>query len=208
MGHATAATVQYSSRAKAELGPVFKQVLEKFIASKPGPNICLPPLFGFGDNVIDVAVVNPDAEGNATAGTGFVSRAVQFKALEEAGLVASTESTREVAGKTVRTLSYRRTGKGLAVSQGPSICYARGELAQVVKWKGPVVLGEYQAAFVYYKVKTTLIEDWAKAPAFQEAFPAVKALGPGEEAKVRQIVIDLSSEGWDIAEYSKYVQLQ
>jgi hypothetical protein len=207
MGADAAPAVKYDSGAKAAYGPIFSQVLEKFIAAKPGPNICLPPLFGFGDTVNDTATVNPDAEA-ALMGNPAASRLAQFKALEAAGLVSSTESSREVNGKTMRTLTYRRTAKGQSVSQGPSICYARGELDHIVKWKGPVALGEYQAAFVYYTVKTAHIEEWAKSPDIQEAFPATKTIVKGEEPKVRQVVIDLSSEGWDIAEYSKYLQLQ
>ena len=203
-----APTLKYDSRARAEYGTIFTQVLEKFIGSKPGPNICLPPLFGFGDAVTESAAVNPDADESVAGNSIATSRAAQFKALEAVGLVSSTESSREIKGKTVRTLTYRRTAKGLAVSQGPSICYARGDLDRIVKWKGPVGLGEYQAAFVYYTVKTTHIEDWAKLIAIQEAFPAMNAIVKGEEAKVRQVVIDLSSEGWDVAEYSKYLQLQ
>jgi hypothetical protein len=153
-------------------------------------------------------VVNPEAEEIAGANSTVPSRASQFKALEAVGLVSSTESVREVNGKAVRNLTYRRTAKGLAVSQGPSICYARGDLDRVVKWKGPLALGEYQAAFVYYTVKTTRIEEWAKAAEVQSAFPTMKSIVKGEEAKVRQVVIDLSSDGWDIAEYSKYLQMQ
>jgi hypothetical protein len=200
--------VTYDSRAKAVYGPIFTRVLQTFIGSKPGPNICLPPLFGFGDTVTDTADVNPDVEGLPMGINVGASRLSQFKALEAAGLVSSTESTRTVNGKTMRSLTYRRTVKGLAVSQGPSLCYARGELDRIVKWKGPVALGEYQAAFVYYTIKTTHIEDWAKTADVQAAFPAVAPIIKGGEAKVRQVVIDLSSEGWDIAEYSKYLQMQ
>ena len=82
----------------------------------------------------DTAVVNPDAEESPVGNSFAASRSSQLKALEAAGLVSSTESTREVKGETVRTLTYRRTAKGLAVSQGPSICYARGDLDHIVKW--------------------------------------------------------------------------
>lgn len=206
---ATAPVSSYHTAAKDEYRKIFTRVLQQYIASKPGPNICLPPLFGYGDFVSETAVVNPDQEAMQLPGINSgTSRAAQFKALESAGLVSSTESTRPQNNKPLRVLTYRRTAKGVASSQGASICYARGELDQVVKWKGPAVLGEYQAAFVYYTVKTTHIEDWAKSADIQSAFPTTAPIINGEAAKVRQAVIDLSSEGWDIAEYSKYVQLQ
>jgi hypothetical protein len=207
-GCATTPTTSYNAASKEEFRKIFSEVLQKFIASKPGPNICLPPMFGYGDNVSDTVDVNLDMEMQLPGMSSATSRAAQLKALETAGLVTSTESTRTLNNKPQRILTYRRTAKGLASSQGASICYARGELDQVVKWKGPAVLGAYQAAFVYYTVKTTHIDDWAKSAEIQSAFPTTVPIVKGEAAKVRQAVIDLSSEGWDIAEYSKYVQLQ
>jgi hypothetical protein len=204
----TGPALKYDARAKAEYGPVFTQVLQKFIASRPGLNICLPPLFGFGDTVSESVDVNADLESGVTRFNGDVGRLAQLRALESVGLVTETESTRTANGKTLRILSFRRTAKGEAVSQGPAVCYARGELDRIVKWKGPVAFGEYQAAFVYYTVKTTHIEDWARNADVQAAFPLMVPIVKGDDTKVRQVVVDLSSEGWDIAEYSKYVQLQ
>ncbi len=77
-----------------------------------------------------------------------------------------------------------------------------------MKWKGPAVLGEYQAAFVYNTVKTTHVEAWAKSAEIQSAYPTTVPIVTGDVPKVRETVIDLSSAGWDIAEYSRYVQLQ
>lgn len=207
-GCATVPATSYNAASKEEYRSIFEQVLQKFIASKPGPNICLPMLFGYGDNVTETLDVYPDAE-MQLPGMGFATgRAAQLKALESVGLVSSAESTRTVGTKTQRVLTYRRTASGLASSQGASICYARGELDKLIKWKGPAVLGEYQAAFVYYTVKITRVDDWAKSPEIQSAFPTTVPIVKGETAKVRQTVIDLSSEGWDIAEYSKYIQLE
>jgi hypothetical protein len=201
-------TTTYDPAAKDMYHKIFDQVLQKAIGSKTGENICLPPLFGFGDNVIDTVVVNPDLETPLPGLNPAASRAGQLKALEAAGLVVSSETTRTVNNKPQRMLTYRRTPMGLASSQGASICYARGEFDHLVKWKGPIVLGEYQAAYVYYTVKTTHVEDWAKSPEIQAAFPSTVPIVRGDPAKVRQTVIDLSSDGWDIAEYSKLLQLQ
>jgi hypothetical protein len=207
-GCATTPATSYSPALLKEYRAIFTQVLQRYVASKPGPNICLPPLFGFGDTVSDTAEVNPDLGLPAPFPSTVPNRAAQFKALEAAGLVSSTESTRTVNNRVQRVLTYRRTAKGLASSQGPSLCYARGDLDQVVKCKGPAVLGAYQAAFVYYTVKTTHIEDWAKSADIRSAFPTTVPIVTGDVPKVRMAVIDLSSAGWDIAEYSKYVQLE
>lgn len=211
-GCATTPGTSYSAASKEEYQRIFNQVLLKFFASKPGPNICLPPLFGYGDTISDTVDVLPDLETQLPMQlpgmSSTTSRKAQFKALESAGLVSGTESTRTLNNKLQRVVTYRRTAKGVASSQGPSICYARGELDHVVKWKGPAVLGEYQAAFVYYTVKTTHVEDWATSADIQSAFPTTVPIVKGAVPKVRQAVIDLSSEGWDIAEYSNYVQLE
>lgn len=208
--HGEPPAIQYNSRAKATYGPIFTQVLKKFINGRPGPNICLPPLFGFGEIVNEPVTVPVEADANPfpAGGPRFVSQSAQMKALESAGLVTGVKSTRTINGKEVSQIEYRRTPKGLAASQGPSICYASAELDHVVRWKGPVVFGEYQAAFVYYTVKTTHIEPWAKAADVQAAFPTMEAILKGDDAKVRQVVIDLSSDGWDVAEFSKYLQMQ
>jgi hypothetical protein len=199
----------YDPAAKETYRRIFVEVLQKDFSAKTGLNICLPPLFGFGDVTSETIDVMPDTESAPMPGAyPALSRSAQLRALEAAGLVSSTETTRTVGNRTQRVLTYRRTALGQADSQGGAICYARAELDRVVKWKGPAVLGEYQVAFVYYTVKTVRIEPWAKAADIQAAFPSTSPIVRGEPAKVRQTVIDLSSEGWDIAEWSKYMQLQ
>ncbi len=75
----------YSPELAKEYRAIFTQVLQTFVASKPGPNICLPPLFGFGDTVSDTTEVLPDL-GLPTPFAGSVpNRATQLKALESAG---------------------------------------------------------------------------------------------------------------------------
>jgi hypothetical protein len=184
---------------------VFSEVLQKSLNAQSGNNVCLPPLFGFGETINESVEVRVDGEpGPGTGG----SRQAQLKALESVGLVTGVESVRKSNDKTQRIVTYRRTEQGVANSVGASFCYARAELDRVVKWKGPIVLGEYQAAFVYYTVKTTHVQEWARSPAILAAFPTAVPIVNGEPAKLRQVAIDLSSEGWDVAEYSKLLQLQ
>jgi hypothetical protein len=191
---------------KDEYRRIFADVLWKTLNAKPGNNICLPPIFGFGEAPSDAADVNIDAEPMASeAATG---RRAQLVALESVGLVSGVESVRKVGNNTQHVMTYRRTAKGNAALVGSAFCYARGEFDAISKWKGPIVLGQYQAAFVYYTTKTVHIDDWARAPAVLAAFPTVAPIVNGAPAKVRQVAIDLSSEGWDVAEYSKFLQLQ
>ena len=184
---------------------VFTEVLQKSLNAQSGNNLCLPPLFGFGETVNESVEVHVDGE--PAPGVGG-SRQAQLKALESVGLVTGVESVRKTNDKTQRIVTYRRTEQGIANSVGPSFCYARAELDRVVKWKGPIVLGEYQAAFGYYTVTTTPVQEWARSPAILAAFPTVAPIVSGQPAKVRQVAIDLSSDGWDVAEYSKLLQLQ
>ena len=73
--------------------------------------------------------------------------------------------------------------------------------------KGPIALGDYRAAYVYYTTKTGPIAEWAMTPAVVAAFPTVATVVKADTPKVRQIAIDRSSEGWDVAEYTKFIQL-
>lgn len=190
-------------RSPAEYRETFTHVLAKTLGGSSRNNVCLPPLFGFAEHVEDSVDVNADIEP-----VGPVGRLAQLRALEAAGLVSHADSPQTINGKAQHEVRYRRTEKGVAASAGPAFCYARAELDHVVKWKGPVVLGAYQAAWVYYTVKITHVDDWARAPAILAAFPTVGPILSSDPPKVRQAALDLSSEGWDIAEYSKLLQLQ
>ncbi len=197
------ATGAPSGQSKAGYAETFSDVLRKSFAETKNDNVCLPQLFGFGNVATDSAEVAPDNPG----GLFLPNRNAQFKALESAGLVAGTESERMVAGKAQHFTTYRRTAQGEATFFNATFCYARVEFDRVVKWKGPIVLGDYRVAWVYYATKPGHVADWARAPEIVAAFPTVKAF-LNDPPKERQVAIDLSSEGWDIAEYSKLIQVQ
>jgi hypothetical protein len=201
-----AAGMQGTGVGKDEYRTLFSDVIRKSLDAQPRNNVCLPPLFGFGETATPSVEVAVDAEFNPPA--LVPGRAAQFKALESVGLVSGVEGERTVNGKVQKYVTYRRTATGASSFSGVTFCYAKATLDRVVKWKGPVALGDYKAAFVYYTVKTSGIADWARAPAVIAAFPAVASIVNGEPAKERQIVLDLSSDGWDVAEYSKLLQLQ
>ena len=185
---------------------LFTEVIRKSLDEQKRNNVCLPPLFGFGDTACRRSKWRWTP--NSICRRSLPGRAAQFKALESVGLVAGVEGERTVNGKVQKYVTYRRTATGASSFSGVTFCYAKAVLDRVVKWKGPVALGDYQAAFVYYTVKTSGVADWARAPAVIAAFPAIAPIVNGEPAKERQIVLDLSSDGWDVAEYSKLLQLQ
>ena len=199
------ATTGYPTRDKETYRALFAGVIATSLDRHEGNNVCLPPLFGFGPVATETVEVNVDND--AKTPQSPLGRRVQLDALANEGLVTATETTRPINGKPQRFVIYQKTDLGRSFGVGNTLCYGRAALDRVVKWKGPAIIGEYQAAFVYYTVKTTVVAPWAKSPAVIAAFPTVAAIVRGEP-KERQVVIDLSSEGWGIAEYSKLLQLE
>jgi hypothetical protein len=191
---------------KDEYRAIFTQVVRKSFDESKVNNVCLPPLFGLGPLGPEAIEIN--LENDFRTLQSPLGRASQMKALESVGLVVGVESERMLNNKPQKVVTYRRTDKGATYFSGGTFCYARAELDSIVKWKGPVVLGEYRVAWVYYTTRTTALADWAQTPAVLAAFPTVAAMVKGDAPKTRQIAIDLSSEGWDVAEYSKFLQMQ
>lgn len=192
-----------AAETKARYREIFSEALGKFLGSAKGDNICLPmPYFSPGSNQT-VEINQRVIDGSATAPT---SLAAQYKALEDAGLVTSSTLERQVNNKPETFRVFRRTDKGNDYVKDGRFCYARAELSNVVKWKGPAIIGEYQITWVYYTVKATHVADWAKAPAVLAAFPTAKSTLQDDPDKVRQALIDLTSEGWEVNEFSRMIQ--
>lgn len=210
--HATAATLAAlvllgpgpaAAETKARYRELFAEAIGKFLGAGKGNNICLPMMyFGSGPNqAMEINQRVLDTSASTPAGQG-----AQVKALEEAGLLTGTTLERQVNNKPETFRSYRRTDKGNEYFKDGRFCYARAELNTIVKWKGPAILGEYQIAWVYYTVKATHIADWATAPAVLAAFPTAKSTLQDEPDKLRQAFIDLTSEGWEVNEFSRVLQ--
>jgi|GEM_PF-3398742 len=204
------ATPGHETLGKEAYRSLFAGVIAKSLDQHQGNNVCLPAFY-VGPTDSDTVEVNVDLDFKSAQNP--VGRRAQLDALASVGLVTGTESTRPAvtnAGKPQRIVSYQKTDLGRTFAAGNtfSFCYGRASLDRVVKWKGPAIIGEYQAAFVYYTVKTEVVAPWAKSPAVIAAFPTLAAIVHGDKPKERQVAIDLSSEGWDIAEYSKLLQLE
>jgi hypothetical protein len=192
----------------AEYRAIFTQVIGKTLADAKKDNLCLPAnqlgfLQGAGGRRIEI---NTDITDLRTP-QAPLGRLGQFDALTMAGLMTREDTVREVNGRTQHLATFRPTAKGVDFQDNNTLCYARASLDRVVKWKGPIALGDYRAAFVYYTTKTGPLADWARMPEIAAAFPGIAANTSPETPKVRQVAIDKSSEGWDVAEYSRMLQL-
>jgi hypothetical protein len=77
------------------------------------------------------------------------------------------------------------------------LCWGKKALDKVVKWEGPMKLGEYQEAGITYTYKVNNAADWAKKPEVQAAFPVVKSILDGAGSKEAKHAIKLTSQGWE-----------
>lgn len=188
---------------KAQYQKIFSEALSKALSAQKAENVCLPPIF-FGSGAsgsIELSQRLLDLSSSAPTG-----QAAQFKALEEAGLVTSVSSERMVKDKPESFRTYQRSEKGNRYFSEGRLCYARADLNKIVKWKGPAVIGEYKVAWVYYTTKVINVAEWATTPEILAAFPAVKSNLQGDPNKLRQAFIDLTSEGWEVNEWSRVLQ--
>jgi hypothetical protein len=77
------------------------------------------------------------------------------------------------------------------------LCWGQKALDKVVKWEGPMKLGDYQEATVSYVYKVDKPAAWAQRPDIQAAFPAVKAALDAAGTKPVKHAVKLTSEGWE-----------
>lgn len=77
------------------------------------------------------------------------------------------------------------------------LCWGKMALDKVVKWEGPMKLGDYQEASVKYQYKIDGLAEWAKRPEIQVAFPQVAQITEGAGKKEREHAVKLTSVGWE-----------
>ncbi len=207
---------------KEQYRKIFTEALNKFLTSPKKYNVCLPPLPWKTDGSESIDVNETQMAQAAAFPTGL---AAQMKALEAAGLVAGTTVDRTVVGKQLDLVRrFKRTEMGntyFSRATGPTevfmngqLCYARAELEKIVKWRGPATFGEYSIAWVSFATRLTDVADWVKTPAVLAAFPAARsnliAANPPSkdepERRPRQVFVDLTSEGWEVNEWSRVLQ--
>ena len=148
------------------------------------------------------------------------------QALEAAGVVQRNES--DVAGATERAAGSVGSSAALAQLVAPTnaagyrftdlgkqyvqkidhgilgswdeLCWAKTSLDKIVKWEGPLKLGDYQEVLVTYTYQLTDIADWAKKPDVQAAFPMIKTTMEGAGSKEGKLRLKLTSVGWEGAQ--------
>ncbi|WP_434779045.1 hypothetical protein [Neisseria sp. Ec49-e6-T10] len=77
------------------------------------------------------------------------------------------------------------------------LCWGKQNIDKIVKWEGPIKLGDYQEVGITYTYKINNIADWAKKPEIQAAFPEVKNIIDNESSREIKHGIKLTSQGWE-----------
>lgn len=107
-------------------------------------------------------------------------------------------SLTEVGKKSYYEKEVMQTGlDGPKKATRGDICYGKKSLTKVVKWEGPIKLGDYQEARVIYLYRVKDLVDWAKKPEFQAAFPYARQIIEDAGSKVQRHAVKLTSIGWE-----------
>lgn len=164
-----------------------------------------------------VAVSELDLRLQKTMPTG---KANQMAALEAAGLVKGEDAEVDnvgfmgtPTGTKARIKRYTLTDaakpfardkevavvsvNGKTSEKQTDLCWGKRALGKIVKWEGPMKLGDYQEASITYTYTVTNLADWAKRPDVQAAFPFVKGWLDGAGDKGGKHGIKLTSQGWE-----------
>ncbi len=125
------------------------------------------------------------------------SLANQMMALESAGLVtrADIQGTGFNQG-IIKRYSLSDAAKPY-LHEESQLCWGQRSLDNIVKWEGPIKLGDYQEVSVTYLYKIDNLADWANKPEIQKAFPEVKNIIDGANVKESKHTLKLTSKGWE-----------
>lgn len=132
------------------------------------------------------------------------SRLAQMNALEKAGLVRGEESDVKVSefrlgssGPTAKIKRFSLTNTAKPFVRESNLCWGQKALDRVVKWEGPLKLGDYQEAAVTYTYQIDKLSDWAQRPDVLAAFPHIRQVLDGAGKKEARHSIKLTSQGWE-----------
>lgn len=104
----------------------------------------------------------------------------------------------DAAKKYVREKEVENFGMGGPVKgKQTDLCWGKKALEKVVKWEGPMKLGDYQEALVTYTYKINDLADWAKKPDVQNVYPVIGRLAQGEKSLEEKHAVKLTSNGWE-----------
>ncbi len=140
----------------------------------------------------------------------------KWKALEAVGLLKGEETELELKGtfggkykKKVKKYAVADAAKQQAKfikrnsdargnqpsDQEVAFCWGTKKLVKVIKWIGPMKLGDYQEASVEYEYQFLNFSEWAKRPEVLRAFREIRdQVGVGNRAKMGVL---LTSNGWE-----------
>lgn len=145
------------------------------------------------------------------------SDATRMSAMKDVGLVASSVQEIETkswdgkpSGRKTKVTRYALTEKGMsffrpdAVSTSAkpderrgSLCYGQKALDKIVKWDGPIKLGDYQEAGVKYLYKIDDLAEWAKDEKIQTTYPSIKYDVDGIGKTQQSHGVKITSIGWE-----------
>lgn len=142
------------------------------------------------------------------------SDANRMAALEAHGLVSSTiEETTDFFKQKSRTQIFQPTDAGSKYmlerdipnflgngsTKRSDFCWARMQLAGIVKWMGPGQFGPYQMVTVNFTYQLANVPQWAQSPEVTKAFPEVQQMLAGQKKEEKTAALRLSNLGWELA---------
>lgn len=158
--------------------------------------------------------------GQASPFDGIYSASADEKkslaALISQGIVTASENDKpilsagEPTGRTRHITRYELTKKGKQFfHESPTsfrlkdgemhgkLCYGNERLDKVVKWEGPIKLGDYQEARVQYLYKIDNLADWAQSEEVQASFSKIKKWVAGVGNRPNTHDVHLTNIGWE-----------
>lgn len=101
-------------------------------------------------------------------------------------------------GVTLKIKRYKLTDAAKPYLHEESrLCWGQKVLEKVVKWEGPIMLGDYQVAKITYLYKIDIAADWTSKPEIPNAFPAIKNVLDGAGSRETTHVLKLTNNGWE-----------
>jgi len=144
-----------------------------------------------------------------------LGQAPAMAALQKVGLVHSYEGETSYTPLLSDLLSkhevlrYELTDEGrqfyrekeYSVPNGPSdvhgdLCYGQEAVDRIVKWEGPMDLGNYKQVSVFYTYKIEQLAGWVSDPDVRRAFPSVVLTINSAGQRILTRTLILTNEGW------------
>ena len=140
--------------------------------------------------------------------------ATRMAALEQAGLVRSTDTTAVVrdipnpfarpAPQAVKRYDLTEEGRKYfrlipsADGQTGGFCYGQKSVDSIIKWTEPETTGAYSQTEVTYTYKIANPASWAKAPGVQQVFSDIQTTFTGASRTPQIAGLRLTNKGWEV----------